>query len=44
LRLEWQHYLVLAVLAAASLMLAVILPSLRLLFTSPAALLREQNV
>ena len=44
LQLEWQHYLVLAVLAAASLMLAVILPSLRLLFTSPAALLREQNV
>ncbi len=44
LRLEWQHYLVLAVLAAASLVLAVILPSLRLLFTSPAALLREQNV
>jgi len=44
LRLEWQHYVVLAVLAAASLVLAVILPSLRLLFTSPAALLREQNV
>jgi len=44
LRLEWQHYLVLAVLAAASLVLAVLLPSLRLLFASPAALLREQNV
>lgn len=44
LQLEWQHYLVLAVLAAVSLMLAVILPSLRLLFTSPATLLREQNV
>ena len=44
LQLEWQHYLVLAVLAAASLVLAVILPSLRLLFTSPATLLREQNV
>jgi putative ABC transport system permease protein len=44
LRLEWQHYLVLAVLAAASLVLAVLLPSLRLLFTSPAALLREQNI
>ena len=44
LQLEWQHYLVLAALAAVSLMLAVILPSLRLLFTSPATLLREQNV
>jgi putative ABC transport system permease protein len=44
LQLEWQHYLVLAVLAATSLVLAVILPSLRLLFTSPATLLREQNV
>jgi putative ABC transport system permease protein len=44
LQLEWQHYLVLTVWAAASLVLAVILPSLRLLFTSPAALLREQNV
>jgi len=44
LQLEWQHYLVLAIMAAVSLMLAVILPSLRLLFTSPAALLREQNV
>jgi putative ABC transport system permease protein len=44
LQLEWQHYLVLTALAAASLMLAVLLPSLRLLFTSPATLLREQNV
>lgn len=44
LQLEWQHYLVLAALSAASLMLAVLLPSLRLLFTSPASLLREQNV
>jgi len=44
LQLEWRHYVMLAVLASASLVLAVILPSLRLLFTSPAALLREQNV
>jgi putative ABC transport system permease protein len=44
LRLDWQHYLVLAALAAACLMMAVALPSLRLLHTSPAAMLREQNV
>jgi len=44
LQLDWQHYLVLAAMAAASLVLAVILPSLRLLYTSPAAMLREQNV
>ena len=44
LQLEWQHYLALAAIAAGSLMLAVILPSLRLLHISPAALLREQNV
>ena len=44
LQLDWQHYLVLAALASGSLMLAVILPSLRLLYTSPAAMLREQNV
>ena len=44
LQLEWRHYAALTVLAAASLVLAVALPSLRLLFTSPAALLREQNV
>ncbi len=44
LRLDWQHYLVLAALAAACLMMAVVLPSLRLLYTSPAAMLREQNV
>jgi len=44
LQLEWPHYLVLAALAAGCLMLAVILPSLRLLHTSPAAMLREQNV
>ncbi|NNL00229.1 MAG: FtsX-like permease family protein [Xanthomonadales bacterium] len=41
---EWRHYLVLAALAAGCLMLAVILPSLRLLTTSPAAMLRQQNV
>ncbi len=44
LQLDWQHYLVLAALAAACLMMAVILPSLRLLYTSPASMLREQNV
>jgi putative ABC transport system permease protein len=42
LRPDWQHYIVLALTASASLVLAVILPSLRLLKTSPAALLREQ--
>ena len=31
LQIEWQHYLVLAALASTSLMLAVILPSIRLL-------------
>jgi putative ABC transport system permease protein len=41
---EWRHYLVLAALSAACLMLAVFLPSLRLLTTSPAAMLRQQNV
>lgn len=44
LKLEWQHYLVLATLSAGCLMAAVILPSLRLLHTSPAAMLREQNI
>jgi putative ABC transport system permease protein len=44
LKLEWQHYLVLVALAAGCLMIAVVLPSLRLLHTSPAAMLREQNV
>ena len=42
LRPDWQHYVVLAGLASASLMLAVTLPSFRLLKASPAALLREQ--
>ncbi len=44
LQLDLQHYPMLAALAAGCLMLAVILPSLRLLYTSPAAMLREQNV
>jgi putative ABC transport system permease protein len=42
LRLEGLHYLSLALLAAFCLVLAVALPSLRLLRTSPAAMLREQ--
>jgi putative ABC transport system permease protein len=42
LSLEWLHYGVLALLAAACLVLAVALPSLQLLRTSPAAMLREQ--
>jgi putative ABC transport system permease protein len=42
LKLVWTHYLVLAGLAAGCLVLAVALPSLRLLRTSPAAMLREQ--
>jgi putative ABC transport system permease protein len=44
LRLEWGHYLVLAALAVSSLVVAVLLPSLRLLRSSPAAMLREQNL
>jgi putative ABC transport system permease protein len=42
LRLQWAHYFVLAGIAVTALALAVVLPSLRLLRTSPAALLREQ--
>ena len=42
LRLEWAPYLALAGLALAALAAAVGLPSLRLLRTSPAAMLREQ--
>jgi putative ABC transport system permease protein len=42
LRPEWSHYLVLAISAAAALILAVLLPSLRLLRASPSTLLREQ--
>ena len=41
---EWQHYAVLAILAAACLAAAVLIPSIRLLRTSPAAMLREQNL
>jgi putative ABC transport system permease protein len=44
LRLEWGHYLVLAGLAAGSMTMAVLLPSLKLLRISPGALLREQSV
>jgi putative ABC transport system permease protein len=42
LRLQWVHHLALAAVTVAALAAAVILPSLRLLRTSPAALLREQ--
>ena len=42
LSLDWLHLGVLALLAAACLLLAVALPSLQLLRTSPAAMLREQ--
>jgi putative ABC transport system permease protein len=42
LRLQWAHYFVLAAIAVTALALAVLLPSLRLLRTSPAAMLREQ--
>ncbi len=44
LLVEWQHYLVLALLASSCLIAAVFLPSLQLLRTSPAAMLREQNL
>jgi len=44
LQIEWHHYLVLALISAGCLVLAVFLPSLRLLHTSPAAMLREQNI
>lgn len=44
LRPDLQHYLLLAIIASASLVLAVALPSLRLLRTSPAELLREQTL
>jgi putative ABC transport system permease protein len=44
LKPEWQHYLVLSALAATCLMTAVLLPSLRLLKTSAAVMLREQNL
>lgn len=44
LQLEWRHYGLLALLAAACLLLAVALPSFRLLRISPAAMLREETV
>ena len=44
LRLEWQHFVVLAALAVLCLALAVILPSFRLLWTSPAVMLRENSI
>jgi putative ABC transport system permease protein len=44
LRPDLQHYIVLALTASGSLMLAVALPSFRLLKTSPAELLREQTL
>ena len=43
LQWEWRHYGLLSLLAAGSLVLAVILPSLRLLLASPAAMLREEG-
>jgi putative ABC transport system permease protein len=42
LRAEWSHYWTLALLAASCLMLAVMLPSFRLLRSPPAAMLREE--
>jgi len=42
LRLQWVHHLWLAAVTVTALAAAVILPSLRLVRTSPAALLREQ--
>jgi putative ABC transport system permease protein len=44
LRIEWTHYLALAGTAAGCLVAAVALPSLRLLRTPPASLLREQTL
>ena len=41
---EWGHYAVLAALASASMILAVALPTARLLRISPAAMLREQMI
>jgi len=43
LLLEFAPYLRLAALATAALVLAVAVPSFRLLRVSPAAMLREQN-
>jgi len=44
LKADFHHFLVIAALAAGCLVMAVVLPSLRLLKTSPAAMLREQNL
>lgn len=44
LQADWSHYGVLAITAAACLVAAVLLPSLRLLGTSPASLLKEQTL
>lgn len=41
---EWQHFAALALTASGCLVAAVFLPSLQLLRTSPAAMLREQNL
>ena len=43
LRPEWSHLPVLVLMAAGALVLAILLPSLHLLRTSPAHLLREQT-
>ncbi|MEE4216359.1 MAG: FtsX-like permease family protein [Xanthomonadales bacterium] len=40
---DWPHYGLLAIAASVALVLAVLLPSLRLLRASPATLLREQT-
>ena len=42
LQLDWAHYFELVLWACGSLVLAVLLPSLRLLRASPAVLLRER--
>jgi putative ABC transport system permease protein len=44
LRVEGSHYIELAVIAVTSLLLAVALPSIRLLRVSTASLLREENL
>jgi len=41
---EWSHYIILVALAICCMTLAVVLPSLRLLQVSTAAMLREQTV
>lgn len=44
LRIEWAPYFVLVGLATMALILAVMVPSLRLLRVSPAEMLREQSI